>query len=250
MAAARLRAMTYNVHGCVGLDRRLDVDRVAAVIAEEAPDVVALQELDVNRARSGGVDQAHAIAERLGMTVSFNSALIRVRVAEERYGDAILSRRPMRLVRSGPLPRPPRVPGLEDRGALWCEVRLEGGEALQVITTHLGLVPLEQRVQVSALLGDDWMGAASAVGPALLLGDFNATTRYAAYRRLRASLSDLQLGLAPVTVPTYPARLPVLRIDHLFATPGVRALDVWAPNGRLARAASDHLPLVADLEVA
>ncbi|MBE7216932.1 MAG: endonuclease/exonuclease/phosphatase family protein [Caulobacteraceae bacterium] len=241
--------MTYNVHGCVGLDRRLDVERVAAVIAREAPDVVALQELDVNRARSGGVDQARAIAERLGMAVSFNSALIRVRVAEERYGDAILSRLPMRAVRSGPLPRPPGVPGLEDRGALWCEVELAAGARLQVVNTHLGLVPLEQRLQVSALLGAEWMAAAARIGPALLLGDFNATTRYAAYRRLRAALADLQVGLAPTALATYPARLPVLRIDHLFATPGVRALDVWAPNGRLARTASDHLPLVADLEV-
>ena len=246
---ARLRVMTYNVHACVGLDRRLDVGRVAEVIAREAPDLVALQELDVHRARSDGVDQAHAIAERLGMAVSFNSALIRVRVAEERYGDAILSRLPMAPVRSGPLPRPPRVPGLEDRGALWCEVELAGGGRLQVVNTHLGLVPLEQRLQVDALLGPEWMAAAAARGPALLLGDFNAPSRYAAYRRLAAAYADLQLGLAPVTVPTYPARLPVLRIDHLFATPGVRARDVWVPNGRLARAASDHLPLVADLEV-
>ena len=241
--------MTYNVHGCVGLDRRLDVDRVADVIAREAPDVAALQELDVNRARSGGVDQAHAIAQRLGMTVRFNSALIRVRVAEERYGDAILSRLPLREVASGPLPRPPRVPGLEDRGALWCEVELPGGARLQVVNTHLGLVPLEQKLQVDALLGPEWMGAAAARGPALLLGDFNAGSRFAAYRRLARAYRDLQLGLAPFAAPTYPTRLPVLRIDHLFATPGVRALDVWTPNGRLARAASDHLPLVADLEV-
>ena len=239
--------MTYNVHGCVGLDRRLDVGRVAAVIAREAPDVVGLQELDVNRSRSGGVDQAHAIAERLGMAVSFNSALIRVRVAEERYGDAVLSRLPLRQVASGPLPRPPRVPGLEDRGALWVEVEAPGGRRLQVITTHLGLVPLEQRLQVEALLGPEWMMAATARGPTLLIGDFNATSRYAAYRRLAGAYADMQLGLAPTTVATFPARLPLLRIDHIFASPGVRALDVWAPNGALARAASDHLPLVAEI---
>ena len=55
------RIMTYNVHRCVGVDRKLDVDRVAAVIAEYEPDVVALQELDVHRARTRGVDQAYAI---------------------------------------------------------------------------------------------------------------------------------------------------------------------------------------------
>jgi endonuclease/exonuclease/phosphatase family metal-dependent hydrolase len=58
--------MTYNVHGCVGTDGRLDVGRIAAVIGQSRPDIVALQELDVGRERSGRVDQAHAIAERLG----------------------------------------------------------------------------------------------------------------------------------------------------------------------------------------
>ncbi|CAN5259585.1 hypothetical protein BH09PSE2_BH09PSE2_17080 [soil metagenome] len=57
-----IRVMTYNVHGCVGGDRKLDVGRIAAVIAREEPDVVALQELDVGRARSQRVDQAAAIA--------------------------------------------------------------------------------------------------------------------------------------------------------------------------------------------
>ena len=83
-----VRLMTYNVHGCVGVDKRLDVGRIAAVIAQNRPDIVALQELDVGRARSGRVDQAHEIAGRLGMRVHFNCAF---RVEEEQYGDAILT---------------------------------------------------------------------------------------------------------------------------------------------------------------
>ena len=69
------RILTYNVHRCVGSDRRLDVGRVAAVIAELEPDLVALQELDVGRARTGHVDQAHEIARRLSMSVRFHAAL-------------------------------------------------------------------------------------------------------------------------------------------------------------------------------
>lgn len=241
-----LRVMTYNVHGCVGADRRLDVGRIVEVIARETPDIVALQELDVGRARSDGVDQAHAIAERVGMRHHFNAAF---RVAEEQYGDAILSRLPMRLVRSGPLPRPPRATVLELRGALWVEVEV-GGVAVQIINTHLGLVPLEQKGQVDALLGPQWAGAADfRRGPALLLGDFNAASRYAAYRRLAGAFADLQRALPGPTVPTFPARLPMIRIDHLFGAGAVRARDVWAPNHWLARIASDHLPLVAQVEV-
>ncbi len=239
--------MTYNVHGGVGLDRRLDLDRIAGVIARERPDVVALQELDVGRARSGGVDQAQAIAARLGMASHFNAAF---RVAEEEYGDAILSALPMRLVRAGALPKPAGVPRLERRGAQWAALALPGGGELQVINTHLGLVPLEQRGQVDVLLGPDWAGAAAfATGPAVLLGDFNATPGYAAYRRLSTALSDLQRSLGAEPVRTFPAKLPVLRIDHVFAAGRVRALEAWSPNTAAARLASDHLPLVVDVEV-
>src|ERR1700759_2043184 len=113
------RILTYNVHRCVGADRVLDVGRVAAVIAAQEPDIVALQELDVGRARTGGVDQAHEIARRLDMACPFPAALT---VEEERYGDAILTCFPERLVQVGPLPGYGRIPQLEPRGALWVEV--------------------------------------------------------------------------------------------------------------------------------
>ena len=129
------RILTYNVHRCLGTDRRLDVGRIADVIAARQPDIVALQEVDVGRARSGGVDQAHAIAERLGMAFRFHAALT---VEEERYGSAILTALPERLIKAGPLPGYPRLPGLEPRGALWVAVDVDGVE-LQVINTHLGL---------------------------------------------------------------------------------------------------------------
>ena len=243
----RLRIMTYNVHGCVGVDRRLDLDRIAAVIAREAPDLVALQELDVGRARSGGVDQAQAIATRLGMNSHFHAAF---RVAEEEYGDALLSALPLRLVRAGPLPKPAGVPRLERRGALWAALELPGGGQLQAVNTHLGLVPLEQRGQVDALLGPEWTGAeAFARGPSILLGDFNATSRYAAYRRLAARHRDLQRAFAAEPARTFPGRLPMLRIDHVFAAGAVTAVECWVPNTAAARSASDHLPLVMDVDV-
>src|SRR5580692_3444396 len=124
-----VRILTYNVHRCVGADRRLDVGRVAEAIAAEAPDIVALQELDVGRARTGGVDQAHELARRLGMAFHFNAAL---KVEEERYGDAILTALPERLIKAGPIPGHPRFARLEPRGALWLSIEV-GGAALQVI---------------------------------------------------------------------------------------------------------------------
>ena len=66
---APLRIMTYNVHRCVGADGRADPRRIADVIAACQPDMVALQELDVGRLRTGGIDQVDAIAHPLGMSV-------------------------------------------------------------------------------------------------------------------------------------------------------------------------------------
>jgi hypothetical protein len=72
--AEKFRIMSYNVHGCKGMDNRISTDRIARVIARYNPDVVALQELDAGRLRSFGIDQAHRIAGRLEMSFQFHPA--------------------------------------------------------------------------------------------------------------------------------------------------------------------------------
>lgn len=240
------RLLTYNVHRCVGVDRKLDVARIAGVIAEHEPDIVCLQELDVGRARTGFVDQAQSIAHLLEMSFQFNAAL---RVEAEQYGDAILTARPERLVKSGSLPTLRGVPGLEPRGAVWAAIELDG-VTLNVINTHLGLVPREQRLQAAALVGPEWLGHPACTGPTLLTGDFNATSVTRPYQALAAKLSDCQrsLGLKP-SVKTFPSSFPAIRIDHCFTSPEIRVTAVKAPFSPLARMASDHLPLIIDFEI-
>lgn len=240
------RLLTYNVHRCVGVDRRLDVARIAAVIAELEPDIVCLQELDVGRARTGGVDQAHAIAERLDMSFQFHPA---VRVEKELYGDAILTRLPEQLVRASALPTLPRMRGLEPRGALWSLITVDGIE-VNVINTHLGLIPREQRLQAAALIGREWASSPDLTGPVILTGDFNATSITRPYQILARKLDDAQrrLGLRP-TLKTFPSGFPAIRIDHCFVSPEVRVTGARIGASPLARMASDHLPLVIDFEV-
>ena len=238
------RILTYNVHRCVGVDRRLDVPRIAAVIADCEPDIVCLQELDVGRARTQGVDQAHAIAEQLNMSFHFNCAM---RVEEEQYGDAILTGLPERLIRAGALPTVTGVPGLEPRGALWIEVEIDG-RPVNILNTHLGLVPREQRLQAAALAGKDWLGACE--GPTLLVGDFNATSLTRPYRQLTSRMRDAQrhCGLER-SIKTFPSAFPAIRIDHCFISDEIRVSRVFAPYHPLSRMASDHLPQVIDFEV-
>ena len=240
------RIVTYNAHSCVGVDGRLDVGRVAAALAELEPDIVALQELDVGRARSRGVDQAYAIAEHLDMACHFNAA---VQVEEERYGDAILTSYPERLVKAGRLPGLSPALRLEHRGALWVAVDIDGTE-VQIINTHLGLVPREQQKQATALAGIDWLRRPDCTGPTILLGDFNATGASVVYRTLTARLCDARkLSQRRRAGPTFPSRMPVLRIDHVFVSNGVRVLDMDAPFTPATRVASDHLPLVMDFDL-
>jgi endonuclease/exonuclease/phosphatase family metal-dependent hydrolase len=239
-----LRVMTYNVHSCIGMDGRLSPDRVARVIAQHEPDIVALQELDVGRRRTGRADQAHLIARHMEMAYHFHPT---IQLEEERYGNAILSRLPMRLVKAGKLPGLARWPVTEPRGAMWVAVEVDGLE-IQVFNTHFGLSPRERLVQVQALLGRDWLAHPDCPGPIILLGDLNAGPTSSVCRRLSDVLSDVQLTLADQRPKkTWFSPFPASRIDHILVDPGITVLTVDVPKTRLTRLASDHLPLIAEL---
>lgn len=242
----QLRVMTYNVHSCIGMDGKLSAERIARVIARANPDVVALQELDVGRARTGGMDQAHLIARFLEMDFHFHPAM---HIEEERYGDAILTHLPMRTVKAGGLPGLADKPKLEPRGALWVALDLHGTE-IQVINTHLGLLPSERIVQAEALLSSDWIAHEQCRAPVILCGDFNASPTSPVCRLLRSRLNDVQAE-AKQRRPkkTFFGRFPTARIDHIFIDPALQVTDIEVPRSELAQVASDHLPLVSELRV-
>lgn len=240
----RVRVMTYNVHSCIGMDGRLAPERIARTIARHGADIVALQELDVQRRRTGGIDQAQLIARHLEMDFHFHPAL---HLEEERYGDAILTDLPMRLVRAGSLPG---LPSQEPRGALWVAVDLGNGTELNVLNTHLGLTAWERRLQTQALLGPEWLGDPRCEDPVVLCGDLNAMPSSLVCRMLRTRLRDVQLEHETHRPrATFFTRFPMARIDYVFVSPGVGIRDIDVPGGALARVASDHLPLIVDLAV-
>jgi endonuclease/exonuclease/phosphatase family metal-dependent hydrolase len=240
----RIRVMTYNVHSCIGMDGRLSPERIARTIARFNPDIVALQELDVRRSRTGGVDQAELIAGLLHMDYRFHPA---IHLEDERYGDAILSRFPMRLVRAAVLPG---IPGTEPRGALWVAIDPGGDVEVNVINTHLGLTALERRMQVQALLGPEWIDHPDCSDPVILCGDFNAIPSSLVCRMLRTRLRDVQLEHETHRPrATFFTRFPMARIDYVFVSPGVGIRDIDVPSGARVRVASDHLPLIVDLVI-
>jgi endonuclease/exonuclease/phosphatase family metal-dependent hydrolase len=237
--------MTYNVHSCRGTDGRLCHERIADVIERFDPDIVALQELDSKRARSGGLDQTRAIGEILEMDSHFHAAL---RTADEEYGDAILSRHPLRLVQAQALPTPPSLFLKEQRGAIWVSVSIEGCE-LQVINSHFGLARGERRQQARALLGEGWLGAARAAGPVVVCGDFNSPAGGGVHGMFREALADAQLAVPIVgTRRTFATTFPFVCLDYVFVSPDLQVKAVEIPRTPLTRAASEHFPLIVDLE--
>ncbi len=239
-ATPRLTVMTYNVHGCLGLDGRRSPERIAEVIRAAGPDVIALQEMDVLRARSGRIDQAERIAGLLGMKSHFYTT---VEDGEGRYGGAVLSRFPVAKVKSSLLPGlAPREP----RGALWVEVDFHGC-AVQVLATHLGLRRGERASQVAALLGSGWCRHPRFQAPAILCGDFNMTRRAAPYREIAGLMRDAR-AQAPEKPPggTW---MGVARLDHIFVTPGIGVHSAGVVRTMKSRLASDHFPLYARLSV-
>jgi endonuclease/exonuclease/phosphatase family metal-dependent hydrolase len=244
-SARMLRLMTYNIHRCIGLDRRHAPHRIAEVIARYAPDIVALQELETGDPRTGNVDQAQVIAAILKTDFHYHAARQR---GEARFGNAIFSRLPMRKIHCALLPTLPRIP-VQTRGALWVAVQT-GGVEVQIINTHLGLLHHERFLQAGALCSKDWLAHPSYRGqPRILCGDFNATTASRVYRLFMEELKDVRTLTSSPTGRTWPSFLPVFRYDHVFVSPGIHVRSVVVPRTALTTVASDHLPVVVDFQV-
>jgi endonuclease/exonuclease/phosphatase family metal-dependent hydrolase len=245
-ARTELRLMTYNVHGCDGMDGRVSPRRVARVIRGQMPDIVALQEVDFGRRRSRAEDQASIIARELGMHVVFCPTVTR---GDEHYGHALLSRYPIEIVKRARLPHDPASWWQEPRSAMWARVDV-AGQTINVITTHLGLGPRERVLQVKALLGDEWIGGIAAEEPVIICGDFNALPGSAPYRLAASRLRDVQSGRdGHRPFATFSSSQPLVRLDHIFVSAHFERQRVMVVRNDLTRISSDHLPLVADLRV-
>jgi endonuclease/exonuclease/phosphatase family metal-dependent hydrolase len=241
-----IRVMTYNVHSCINMDGKISPARIAKVIAHYDPDIVALQELDVKRFRTGEIDQAQVIAEELEMECHFSPAF---QIEEEQYGNAILSRFPLRLVRAGALPTLTHLPNLEKRGVLWAEITVNGRE-IQLFNTHLGLRHKERLVQGDALMGPEWLGHPDRCNPTIVCGDFNAQPHSRVCRKIRRSFNDAQILLDDHRPQrTFFGRYPIGRIDHVFVSPEIIVHGVEVPRTALTLVASDHLPLIVEVSV-
>lgn len=241
-AATALRIMTYNVHSCMGRDGKISPDRIAKIIARHDPDIIALQELGT----SEQAHQAEIIAKKLAMTFQYHPCLS---VKKGHRGNAVFSKLPMRLVRNGVLPKLPRSPFLEPRGAMWAEIDVRGLK-VQLFNTHLSLSPAEGLLQIKALCGPDWMGSPDCKGPVVFCGDLNALSRSEICRHLEQTLKNTHFELTGHRpLKTLPSFYPMGLVDHIFTGSGITTKKIEVPGTKLEKISSDHLPLIVDVQI-
>jgi endonuclease/exonuclease/phosphatase family metal-dependent hydrolase len=227
---------SYNIHRGVGLDRRLDLDRIADVVAEIAPDVVALQEV-VRQPGPAPADQATYLAARLGLQLIMG--VTRVHGRDGTFGNALLTRLPVLGWGTRDLSRGVREP----RGVLRVDLGVDGWP-VHVFNCHFGLMLWERREQVE-LLADFIRASASLEGPRILMGDFNEWHRGPVTRLLRHEFSSPMRRMRR----THPAVFPLFRLDRIYWDVELEGEAFHVHQSRRARVASDHLPVVARLRV-
>jgi endonuclease/exonuclease/phosphatase family metal-dependent hydrolase len=238
-----LRVMTYNVHSCLGMDGKISTHRIAQVIERYDPLIIGLQELDALRPRSRSEEQAQLIADELGMHVSYFPVF---RPGTELYGDAILSRVPIEIVRAAQLATD--SDDREPRGAIWVRIQLEDIR-INFINTHFGLGRFERVAQATDLMSEEWIGGIELDEPIILIGDFNTFPNTFPYRTLASRLHDVQILMENFRpLKTFSVASPIFRIDHIFVSGHFAVRSVQVPRNHLTRIASDHLPLIADLD--
>lgn len=231
---------TYNIHGCIGRDKRFDLGRIAEVLSEIDADVVALQEVGDVRGRGPAGDYAQALGERLGQRVLYQPTMLR---PDRAYGNAILTRLEVEGSRSYDL----SVRSKEPRGCLRADLRI-GSRALHVFGLHLGLARSEQRAQAGMLLGADIVRGAAIAWPLVVMGDFNFWINGPIARTVRRALVDVAVA-AGEPAPTYPVWSPVFRLDRIYVDAAWEIDACWVHRSEKASQASDHLPLVARLRL-
>lgn len=241
----RLRILTWNIHkGIGGLDRRYRIERIADVIAHHAPDVALLQEVDSGARRTRRDRQSELLGDMLGFRHRLYHASHRLRLQAGEYGNAILSRFPLSEEAHVDLTIPPK----KRRGALAARVRVRRGARVRTLHAwclHLGLSGLERKAQLRRLLASARFSRLHARAPVLLAGDFNDV-----YGTLGPKILEPAGFRGPARPPwTYPSIAPVRALDAVHVRGDLEILSLGISRLALAREASDHLPLVADLEL-
>ena len=227
----QLKVASYNIHACIGIDGRFDPTRIAAVISEIDADVLALQEVEHHLLDNE--DLLDYLARTTGYQAVAGPTLMR---ETRHYGNALLTRLPVIQSQS----RDISVAPYEPRAVMEAQLAA-GNKTLTVMATHLGLWPAERRTQVRQILS---LLEQQSSEITLLLGDLNEWFLWG--RPLRWLHKHFR---ASNHIRTFPAFFPLFSLDRIWVTPEKALWDVRSHRSQLSRKASDHLPIIAEINL-
>ena len=241
-----LRFVTYNIHRAIGVDRRFRPGRIVEILRHHEPDVALLQEVDQGAPRSGRLDLGREIADAVDyphLAIGHN-----VKLRRGRYGNATLSRFPITRERNIDL----TVDRRKRRGCQHTTLDLGADRTLEVFNLHLGLSARERERQIGILVRSPEFACTRDAGPCVVAGDFNDWRS-----RLRVIFTEIlgfrsaseQRGRTGHDIPTYPSLSPRGALDRVYFSASLRLLGARRCRLRISKVASDHLPLIVDLEL-
>ena len=236
--AKTIRVMTYNIHVGIGMDKKLDLQRIADVINKQRPDLVGLQEVDRGVQRTQRIDEIAELSKLTRMDYAF---AFNLPYQGGQYGVAILSRFPIRATEHRLYKN---LREAERRGFIRAEVKI-AGRVLHFVTTHLDYQHDDGRLfEAEQMLA----GLSEVKGPLIVVGDFNDLPAGQTYQLMRNAFDDAWIdGRGTGEGFSYPADKPAKRIDYIFmrSTDQIRTRRAWI----VQTLASDHIPVVADFEL-
>jgi len=248
----RLRVLTYNIHRCIGVDRRFRPERIVEILRHHDADIVLLQEVDDGAPRSREMDLARELAEMAGYphyAVGHNVSL-----RKGRYGNSTLSRLPISRERNIDL----TIGRHKRRGCQHTTLLLPaaggGGDErpLEVFNLHLGLSAREREKQVGLLVRSHELADLDPRQPCLVGGDFNDWRS-----RLRPIFTEV-LGFRNATdlksrwnavMRTYPSFSPQGGLDRVYYRGGLALESARTCRLQLSKVASDHRPVICEFEL-
>ncbi|MFG0261651.1 MAG: endonuclease/exonuclease/phosphatase family protein [Novipirellula sp. JB048] len=234
----RLRVLSYNIHHAEGVDRKLDLERIAKVILSVNPEVVALQEVDKNVKRTGSIDQPAELAQLTEMKVIFGA---NIELQGGRYGNAVLTRFPISRHKNHLLPN---VDSGEQRGVIEAEIEIpQTDQTVLLLATHLDY-RADERERIASAKVINAMIARHPEQPALLAGDLNATPESETLQLFETMWT--RANAKPIA--TVPVNKPTKQIDFILYRPANRwkVVEVKVLDEAVA---SDHRAIFAVLEL-
>ncbi len=245
----RVRVLTYNIHKAIGVDGKFEPRRIAEILRHHDADIVLLQEVDRGAPRSDHLDLASLLAREL--RYRYRAVGMNVSLKKGRYGNATLSHFPIGRQRNIDL----TISWRKRRGAQHTRFHIPGDRGaidLDVFNVHLGLSARERDKQVGQLLNSADIAHLKPHDACIVAGDMND------WRGLLRGRHFEPAGFACATyhshysrrsIKSFPSYAPAGGLDKVFYRGRLHPLHAHRSRLKLARVASDHLPIVIDFEL-